>query len=292
MRIRSTSRFGTANRYATGLRNSEGLAVASDGSLWAATHGRDQLYDNWPKLFDAKYSAENPGEELVQVNQGDDFGWPYCYYAVAAQKLVLAPEYGGNGTATQRCDQKKNAVAAMPGHWAPMSLLLYTGSMFPARSIATARSSRSTDRGIVRPSRRPGFASCSCRSPAASRRGAYETFIDGFAGGELTSAPRPSSRGARAGTDRRDLPNRRQGRARLANSRVERAPDCASSIDGRSPLCLPACVGTIHRRPKHVLELDRIDERDHSPILTPSRTSSRCVSLSSGVMAICAFGRS
>src|SRR5262249_4756464 len=70
--------FSASTRYATGLRNSEGLTFAPDGSLWAAMHGRDQLYDNWPKLFDAVYSADNPGEELMQVNQGDDFGWPYC----------------------------------------------------------------------------------------------------------------------------------------------------------------------------------------------------------------------
>src|SRR5215468_1620845 len=53
--------FSTSARYATGLRNSEGLTIAPDGSLWAATHGRDQLFDNWPKLFDANYSADNPG---------------------------------------------------------------------------------------------------------------------------------------------------------------------------------------------------------------------------------------
>src|SRR5262249_43385697 len=123
----------TAARYATGLRNSEGLGFASDGSLWAAVHGRDQLYDNWPALFSADYSADNPGEELVQVNQGDDFGWPYCYHAMSEGKLVLAPEYGGDGTKVDRCSQKKNAVAAMPGHWAPMSLLFYTGAAFPDR---------------------------------------------------------------------------------------------------------------------------------------------------------------
>ena len=179
--------FSATNRFATGLRNSEGLAFAPDGSLWATTHGRDQLFDNWPKLFDAKYSAENPGEELVQVNQGDDFGWPYCYSAVASQKLVLAPEYGGNGTTTQRCDQKKNAVAALPGHWAPMSLLLYTGSMFPSkyRSGAFIAFHGSWNRS---PEPQAGFRVVFVPLAGGQQSGAYETFIDGFAGGNTSAA--------------------------------------------------------------------------------------------------------
>src|SRR5215813_4525806 len=37
--------------------------------------------------FDDKYNSANPAEELLQINQGDDFGWPYCYYSVDAGKL-------------------------------------------------------------------------------------------------------------------------------------------------------------------------------------------------------------
>jgi glucose/arabinose dehydrogenase len=75
------------------------------------------------------------------VNQNDDFGWPYCYYGTDAKKLITAPEYGGDGTKDDRCTDKKAAVAASPGHWAPMSLLFYSGSMFPAiaqPSVASA----------------------------------------------------------------------------------------------------------------------------------------------------------
>jgi glucose/arabinose dehydrogenase len=183
--------FSPAGRFATGLRNSEGLAFAANDALWATSHGRDQLYDNWPKLFDAKYSAENPGEELVQVNRNDDFGWPYCYYATGDKKLVLAPEYGGNGTITQRCDQKKNAVAAMPGHWAPMSLLIYTGSTFPAkyRNGAFIAFHGSWNRA---PEPQAGFRVVFVPLSGAQQSGAYETFADGFAGGNVNSpAHRP-----------------------------------------------------------------------------------------------------
>lgn len=178
-------RFASTNRYATGVRNAEGLALnPADGSLWATMHGRDQLYDNWPKLFTAQYSADNPGEELMQINQNDDFGWPYCFYAMDKQKLVLAPEYGGDGTKTQRCDQMKAPVAAMPGHWAPMALLFYNGTAFPPkyRSGAFITFHGSWNRA---PQPQDGFRLVFVPLSGGKQNGNYETFADGFAGGKL-----------------------------------------------------------------------------------------------------------
>ena len=124
-----------SNHFAKGIRNAVGIMInPADGKLWTTQHGRDQLGGdggNWS--FDAKYNSENPAEELLQVNQGDDFGWPYCYYAVDQKHLVLAPEYGGDGKKTERCAQKKEPVATFPGHWAPNALFFYTGSTFPAK---------------------------------------------------------------------------------------------------------------------------------------------------------------
>jgi glucose/arabinose dehydrogenase len=119
--------------FALGYRNGVGLAIGTDGKLWGMQHGRDLLFQAWPNLFDAKYGAENPAEELIQVNNGDDLGWPYCYYSNVEKKLVDAPEYGGDGKKTVRCADKKAPAAAYPGHWAPNGLMFYTGTMFPAR---------------------------------------------------------------------------------------------------------------------------------------------------------------
>ena len=92
----------TGQRFATGIRNATGLTVSSlDGKLYTTQHGRDQLAQNW--AFPAQASAENPAEEFMQVNAGDDFGWPYCYYHVAQARRVLAPEYGGDSTRVGRC---------------------------------------------------------------------------------------------------------------------------------------------------------------------------------------------
>jgi glucose/arabinose dehydrogenase len=82
-------------------------------------HGRDQLGDNWG--FSAEANANNPAEELVQVDQGDDFGWPYCYYSNDENKKVLAPEYGGDGKRVGRCASAKSPLLAFPGHWAPLA---------------------------------------------------------------------------------------------------------------------------------------------------------------------------
>lgn len=130
---RLRQRPADGRRYATGLRNSVALTRNPlDGNLYATVHGRDQLHDNWPDLFTVEQSAENPGEELVRVDRGADYGWPYCYYDVDRHTLVQAPEYGGNGLTTGQCASKVQPLMAFPGHWAPDGMVFYTGSQFPS----------------------------------------------------------------------------------------------------------------------------------------------------------------
>lgn len=179
---RMNQTFTPAARFATGIRNAMGIAVAPDGKLYATQHGRDQLNANWPKTFPTtKYSAENPAEQLMQVNAGDDFGWPYCYYAVEPKKLVDAPEYGGDGTKSGRCAKKKAPVAVFPGHWAPMSLLFYGGSSFPAkyRDGAFIAFHGSWNRA---PEPQEGYRVVFQPLSNGAAGGTYETFADGFSG--------------------------------------------------------------------------------------------------------------
>jgi glucose/arabinose dehydrogenase len=131
---RPGQQFGDGRRYATGLRNALAIVVQpGGGSLFAAVHGRDQLSDNWG--FSDEVNANEPAEELVRVGDGDDFGWPYCYYSSEYRKKVLAPEYGGDGRKVGRCAGAKDPVLAFPGHWAPLALAFYPGQGFgPAYS--------------------------------------------------------------------------------------------------------------------------------------------------------------
>ncbi|MEO7180420.1 MAG: PQQ-dependent sugar dehydrogenase [Gemmatimonadaceae bacterium] len=173
--------FSKAERYATGVRNGMGLAFGPDGKLYGTQHGRDGLLDNWKSIFPTtQYQAENPAEVLIQPNQGDDFGWPYCYYAVDAKKLIDAPEYGGDGKKSVRCDSKKPAVAAYPGHWAPMSLLFYTGTTFPVRykSGAFIAFHGSWNRA---PEPQAGYRVVFQPMANGAVSGDFETFVDGFA---------------------------------------------------------------------------------------------------------------
>ena len=174
--------FSSSGRFATGLRNGMGLAFAADGKLYGTQHGRDQLHDNWPQIFPSpEYQAENPGEELMQINKDDDFGWPYCYYAMDQKKLVDAPEYGGDGTRNTRCTGKKEPVVAFPGHWAPMSLMFYTGTAFPERYRhgAFIAFHGSWNRA---PLPQAGYRIVFQPLVNGVETGPYETFADGFSG--------------------------------------------------------------------------------------------------------------
>ena len=124
--------FSAADRYATGIRNADGITLDSAGTLYATQHGRDQLGTNWSKLYTPQQGAELPAEELLKIQRGGDYGWPECYFDNKQDKLVLAPEYGGDGGKTVgECASKLPPVAAFPAHWAPNAVTIYEGSQFP-----------------------------------------------------------------------------------------------------------------------------------------------------------------
>ncbi len=129
---KTNQRFSPAERYAAGIRNAVGIAFDPGGQLYSTQHGRDQLYENWPKLYTSEQGQNLPAEELLRIEEGGDYGWPYCYFDGEQRKLVLAPEYGGDGgKALGDCARKKGPEAFFPAHWAPDALLFYSGSQFP-----------------------------------------------------------------------------------------------------------------------------------------------------------------
>lgn len=119
-------------RFGTGMRQFPAITW-HDGSIYVAMNNRDQLNTLWPKLFTAEENATLPVEPLYLVKKDSNFGWPYCFYSSKLHKLVLNPEYGGNGTKVGRCGEYNLPIATYPAHWAPLAIMFYSGHQFPAR---------------------------------------------------------------------------------------------------------------------------------------------------------------
>jgi glucose/arabinose dehydrogenase/mono/diheme cytochrome c family protein len=131
---KTNQKFSTAERYATGIRNAEGYAIDESGRIFFTQHGRDQLHSNWPDLYKADEEATLPSEEVMLLKEGGDYGWPQCYYDPFRKKLVLAPEYGGDGgKKVGVCSYKIGPAAYFPAHWAPNAMVRYDKGNFPAR---------------------------------------------------------------------------------------------------------------------------------------------------------------
>jgi glucose/arabinose dehydrogenase/mono/diheme cytochrome c family protein len=129
---RTGQHFSPAERFASGIRNGQGFAFDQAGRLYVMQHGRDQLAENWPDLYRPEQGANQPAEELLPLDEGGDYGWPQCYFDGDQRKLVLAPEYGGDGgKAVGPCAHKRGPVAWFPAHWAPNDLVIYNGPQFP-----------------------------------------------------------------------------------------------------------------------------------------------------------------
>ena len=177
-------------RYATGIRNAVALDWnAAESTLYALQHGRDQLNQFFPELYNEEMSAKLPAEEFLLVEQNSDFGWPYCYYDQLQQKKVLGPEYGGDGNEVGRCSAKDDPILAFPGHVAPNDLLFYTGDMFPEKykNGAFIAFHGSWNRS---PEVQEGYYVVFVPFNGKIPTGDWEVFADGFAGVDEVKSPR------------------------------------------------------------------------------------------------------
>ena len=100
-----------AHTFATGLRNSVGLAFnPATGELWANNNDRDNL------------GNDVPPEHLNILRDGKWYGWPQCYLPGKPN-----PEYSGAD-----CSGVEPPALTVQAHSAPLGLAFYTGAMFPA----------------------------------------------------------------------------------------------------------------------------------------------------------------
>lgn len=168
-------------RFASGLRSIVGMRWnVKDNNLYAVVHGIDNFHTIFPERFSAWQGAVLPAEELVKIEEGANFGWPYCYYDQMQNKRLLQPGYGGDGMEEGRCTDYDLPLMGFPGHWGPNDLLFYQGSQFPDRyrNGVFIAFHGSTDRP---PYPQAGYFVCFVPFENGKPRGDWEVFADGFA---------------------------------------------------------------------------------------------------------------
>src|ERR1700730_2101367 len=179
---KTNQKFSAADRYATGIRNGEGFAIDADGRLFVTQHGRDQLAEDWQQFYKGQIGSNLPAEEIVRLEQGHDYGWPECYFDGFQKKLVLAPEYGGDGgKKVGVCATRTPPVAFFPAHWAPNDLLIASNLALPAvyREGAFVAFHGSWNRA---PAPQEGYNVVFQPMKDGKAAGKFIVFADGFAG--------------------------------------------------------------------------------------------------------------
>ena len=61
----------------------------------------------------------------MRVEEGDDFGWPYCYYGVDQRRRCWRPSTAATAGRSAAAPRRKSRVIAFPAHWAPLALAFY-----------------------------------------------------------------------------------------------------------------------------------------------------------------------
>ena len=182
-----------AYHYAIGVRN----ALAMDwnfetNALYGVNHGRDQLSGFWPEVFTLEQNADLPAEQFIKINKDQDYGWPYCYFDHFENKQMLSPEFGGDGTNTERCEGIEPPLLSLPAHAAPNDMLFYTGDMFPKRYKNGAFVALHGSWNRV-PYPQVGYSIVFIPFKNGKPTGEFEEFATGFAGKEEIKAPTEAS---------------------------------------------------------------------------------------------------
>jgi glucose/arabinose dehydrogenase len=105
--------------FASGLRNTMGFGWhPGSGAMWGMDHGSDWRGD------------EQPPEELNQLVEGNNYGWPYCFADQQPDLFIAVPPPGGSGRAAY-CQRTVAPSLTYTAHSAPIGMVFYTGSQFP-----------------------------------------------------------------------------------------------------------------------------------------------------------------
>ena len=118
--LRASSNGASRTIYARGLRNTLGWAWhPRTRELWGFDHGSDFR------------GNDVPPEELNLIREGGNYGWPFCY----GQRVVDRwSHYDPPGmTPEAYCASTEPSALNYQAHSAPIGMVFYTGSQFPAQ---------------------------------------------------------------------------------------------------------------------------------------------------------------
>ena len=147
---RSTRASGQGRVFASGLRNPNGMAWGSDGTLWTVANERDEL------------GSDLVPDYLTSVRDGAFYGWPYSYYGQHVDERVQP----------QRPELVAKAVPpdyALGPHTASLGLASSAGSTLP-RAVQRRGHVRRPARLVEPQAATAATTSSSCRSRTAGRR--------------------------------------------------------------------------------------------------------------------------
>ncbi len=150
---------GRLSTFASGLRNAVGIAFyPGTNDLWVTVNERDGLGDDLPPDY------------LAHIAQGDFFGWPYAYVGPHPD-----PDYGA-----RRPDlvaKTKMPDLLFQAHSAPLGLVFYDGSQFPAEYRGDAFVAL---HGSWNSSKPTGYKIVRVRFKDGEPQGGYDNFVTGF----------------------------------------------------------------------------------------------------------------
>ncbi|RIJ34351.1 T9SS type A sorting domain-containing protein [Pontibacter oryzae] len=132
---------GTNRRlFAEGIRNAEGLDfVPGTNDLWVTVNNRDNIAypfedgsGNYGKVVQS-YVDNNPPEEFTLVQQGGNYGWPFCNpdarQGMDNMPYVKDVQLNPNGTVD--CNGMTRVSKGIQAHSAPLGLLFTQNTTMP-----------------------------------------------------------------------------------------------------------------------------------------------------------------
>ena len=150
---------GTMKPFATGLRNVEGLAFyPGTDDLWVTVNERDKL------------GARLPPDYLAHVRAGDFFGWPYAYVGPHPD-----PDFGAKRP--DMVAKTKTPDVLFEAHSAPLGMIFYTGTQFPAEYRGDAFVAIHGSGPYDKPD---GYKVVRVRFKDKKPIGGYDDFVTGF----------------------------------------------------------------------------------------------------------------